>query len=450
MLKIILKRYLWIGILLNIFFVYSLNDEYILIYVFNIISIILYYFVVYTKISKSQNYFLPRRLGTIVFFYSLVFIFLINTLSYYYNSNYYVFSESDALFYHEVSLRMASESLSNGLSNFFLHSTFEDLGIVLVISSLYQIVDSNLIVNFFYLLSGVLVSLYMFRIGHKFMSHKYAFIAALSYSLLSFVLWFHSSGLKESVMVFLIVLFYDQYYEFMIKKNMTNLLVMFFSIMTILLFRPAISLLILASVLITFLLTQRKSLSKFIVTPILFILIFLMYGYIQTVLNKFINPEGIAAMLENKEASGMVKLSLPFTIAINIISAFFGPFPTLLPNLKIVLSFFSVGLIFKVLLSSIFWVGVYYAFKRKLFKLFPLILFVVFESFSLSFILEALELRKSLPHFFAIFIVSFWFLDYFNQKGSLSLNTKKKIKNFVKFSSFLVLLVILIWNLKGV
>lgn len=450
MLKIILKRYLWIGILLNILLLVTLESKYILIYIFNILSIIAYYLVMYSKISKPLSYYQPIRLGLIVFFYSLFFVIAFNVISYFYNQNYYVFSESDALFYHKASLKMANEPFFLGLKSFFLYSTFEDLGAVLFISSLYQIIESNLIVNFFYLLSGVFASLFIFRIGRKFMSRKYAFIAALAYSLSSYVLWFHSSGLKESFMIFLVVLFYDQYYEFITRKKMLNIILMSFALLSILLFRPAITFLILASVFITLVLSRRKSLSIVIVIPFLFILLFFAYGYIEAIMNKFINPAGVTAMLQNKQSSGMVKLSIPLTIATNALSAFFGPFPTLIPNSKIVLSFYSVGLIFKVLLSVTFWIGAYQAYKRKMYKLLPLIFFVIFESFSLSYILEALELRKSLPHFFAVFIVSFWFLDFVNFKNSLSFKDKRSFTKLVKISSILFLLLILIWNLKVV
>tara|TARA_B110000879_G_scaffold212480_1_gene308964 strand:- start:5048 stop:6133 length:1086 start_codon:yes stop_codon:yes gene_type:complete len=361
-----------------------------------------------------------------------------------------VFSDDDAELYHVVALNLANDSFQAGIAKFLLYGTFEDLGAILFMSTLYKIVASNLFVNLIYLLSGVLASFYIFRIGRKLMSHKYAFIAAIAYSISSFVLWFHASGLKESIMIFLIIFFYDQYYKFITRKRIFNIILMILSLLSILLFRPAITVLILASIFSTLIFSNIKSRKIFIVLPFFFILFFFTYDYIGLVINKFIDPDGMASMLQNKEASGMVKLSIPFTIAVNTLAASIGPLPTIIPNTKIVLSFYSVGLIFRVLLSFAFWLGVYYANKNKVYKLFPLIFFVIFESFSLSYILEALELRKSLPHFFAIFLVSFWFLDFFNSKDSLSFKSRKKIIKLFKFSTVIFFLFILLWNLKAV
>jgi hypothetical protein len=403
-----------------------------------------------SQLSKPSSYYQSRNLVSIVSLYSLIFVVILNGISYYYNQNFFVFSESDATLYHIESLKMANESFSIGVKHFLNNWSLEDLGAVLVISTLYQIVASNLIVNLFYLLSGVLASLFIFRIGRKFMSRKYAFIAALAYSASSFVLWFHASGLKESALIFLIILFYDQYYEFITRKRVLNIVLMSFSLLSIVLFRPAITFLILGSIFTSLLLSRRKSLGIVILITFFLILFFFTSGYLEIILNKFIGTGGVASMLENKEASGMVIMSLPITIATNVLATLFGPFPTIIPGSKMVLSFYSVGLIFRVLLSVLFWIGVYYAYKRKVYIIFPLIFFVIFEGFSLSFILEGLELRKSLPHFFAIFLVSFWFLDFFNRKYALPFKSKIKLISIVKFSSILFFLLMLLWNFKGV
>ena len=450
MLKIILNRYIWFGIIFNFILIFSLDIDYFLIYIYNIFSIIIYYLVLSSQLSKPSGYYQTRNLVTIVSIYSLFFVFILNGVSYYYNQNFFVFSDDDAELYHVVALNLANDSFQAGIAKFLLYGTFEDLGAILFMSTLYKIVASNLFVNLIYLLSGVLASFYIFRIGRKLMSHKYAFIAAIAYSISSFVLWFHASGLKESIMIFLIIFFYDQYYKFITRKRIFNIILMILSLLSILLFRPAITVLILASIFSTLIFSNIKSRKIFIVLPFFFILFFFTYDYIGLVINKFIDPDGMASMLQNKEASGMVKLSIPFTIAVNTLAASIGPLPTIIPNTKIVLSFYSVGLIFRVLLSFAFWLGVYYANKNKVYKLFPLIFFVIFESFSLSYILEALELRKSLPHFFAIFLVSFWFLDFFNSKDSLSFKSRKKIIKLFKFSTIIFFLFILIWNLKVV
>tara|TARA_Y100001958_G_C21245129_1_gene574635 strand:+ start:3573 stop:4694 length:1122 start_codon:yes stop_codon:yes gene_type:complete len=371
-------------------------------------------------------------------------------ISYYYNGNFFVFSEADAVFYHEFSQRLTNLSALDALGLFLLYSNFDDFGAILVISTLYKIVTSNLIVNFFYLIIGVFTSILIFRIGRNFMSQKYAFISALAYCTSSYVLWFHASGLKESIMIFLIIFFYDQYYKYVLKKRIFNILLMSFSLFALLLFRPVIIFFILASVFTTLLISRRKSASIiFTIIPFLIFLFYFSFQFIQELLDRVIGVGGISTMLETKESTGMIKVSLPVTILTNILAGFFGPFASTSPGEKMILSFYSVGLIFKILLSVVFWIGVYYAYKKKVYKIYPLILFVVFESFSLIFILEALELRKSLPHFFAIFVVSFWFLDFLEKKNSFSIISRKKIFSILSLSYVLLFFLMILWNFKG-
>ena len=46
--------------------------------------------------------------------------------------------------------------------------------------------------------------------------------------------------------------------------------------------------------------------------------------------------------------------------------------------------------------------------KHKYYTLLPIALFPLFESASLVYIFEALELRKSLPHYPLLYILIFW------------------------------------------
>jgi len=446
MLKVILNRYLLFGLLLNLVLILSLNIDYIYIYIFNIFSILIYYFVLNSQLSKPSTYYQSKNLIFNVSLYSIIFVILFNVISYFYNQNFFVFSEADAVTYHLSALDMSKDSLQAGIARYFFYgNTFDDLGAVLFITILYKIMASNLFVNLIYLFSGVLASFYMFRIGRKFMSHKYAFIAAFAYSVSSFVLWFHASGLKESILIFFIILSYDQYYEFIAKKKIINIVLLSSSLILITLFRPAISILILISIFFSYFVSKKKSLGLIV---LLFIFIIFTYSYVQILLLKFIGQD-LNSLLERKEFEGMIIISLPFTIVTNILASLIGPFPTIIPNSsKVILSFYSVGLILKVLFSTVFWIGVYFAFKRRFFKLYPLIFFLIFEAFSLTFILEGLELRKSLPHFFIFYLVAFWFLDYLNKEDSFLLVTKKKVVKLAKFSFFISFILIIIWNLR--
>ena len=104
-------------------------------------------------------------------------------------------------------------------------------------------------------------------------------------------------------MIFLIILFYDQYYEFITRKRMLNIILMSFSLLSIVLFRPAVTFLILGIVFTSLLFSQRRSRGIVILIPLLLIFLYFTYGYVEIILNRFIGIGGLTSMLENKEAS---------------------------------------------------------------------------------------------------------------------------------------------------
>jgi len=234
------NSYLIIGILVYLLFAIIALGDYVSIYLFNV-ALFLYYFILINNISKqSENYFNSHNLISLVLINSFIVVLAYNILSYLFTSNFFVFSEADAAVYHLESLTMASKSFIESIKYFLNSWTFEDLGAALIISSLYRIIASNLFLNFFYIFCGVFTALGIFRISSIAMSKKYAFLAALTYSLSSFALWFSASGLKESFMVMLIVLFFDRYYLFISTYKSKDLIVAFAFAATLLLFRPAL------------------------------------------------------------------------------------------------------------------------------------------------------------------------------------------------------------------
>ena len=449
MLKSINNRYLLFGLILYFILVFRVDAEFIDIYLFNIAMLLIYYFILTYQFSKPVGYCTSKSLGLIVFFYSIIFVSINNAISYYYNQNFFVFSEADAGVYHRQSLIMASQSFFESIMYISKEWVYEDWGAFLVISTLYRVIASNLFVNFFYVIIGVFTALLLFNIGRKFMSVKFAYLCALTYSVLSFVLWFHSSGLKESLVVMLVVLFFDLYYELTIRKRKRNIIIMVIVLLSLLLFRPAVMLMLVGSVTLPLLFSSEKSIGFKIIVLILGSILFsYASNLIDITLNKHVVGGSVQSLIEAREAEGMVKGSIPFTYSVNILSGFFGPLPTLIPNTKTHLTFFSPGLIYRVFFSLFFWFGIYHIYKRKVYLLFPLILFVLMEVGSLVFILEALELRKSLPHIFAIFLISFWFIDFYHKDLSLSHKLKLGIKKLINFSAPVFFLIILFWNIR--
>lgn len=440
------KTYFVIASMLYLYFLFYTSSDFFPIYIVHIFSFIMYFCVLMYSSKKKHNYYSKWNLLFLVFIFSLLIVILYNFISYAYNNNFFVFSEADAVTYYDESLVIASKSFTEGIKHYLSSRSFDDLGAVLISSSLYRLIESNLILNFFYILIGLITVLCIYRICSHFMSKRYAFVCSISYGLSSFVLWFHSSGLKESFMCMLIVLFFDRYYLYMKKRNMMHLVYASLFLIVLLLFRPALIFFCIGAVTMSLVLQRRKGLRGALVIVLSSVSLIAFYPIFEATYNRVLLGGDLSRLIMAREQQQMIVGSLQFTYAVNILAQLIGPLPTISPDTKVMLAFYSAGLIYKVLLSILFWFGVYYVFKYKVRLLYPLILFSFFEMVSLALILEGLELRKALPHFPLIYIISFWFLDKYDLTNYFK--NKKKIKIMFNLSAFILFFIILAWNLR--
>lgn len=438
------RYYLIIGVFTYIVFYFSISYYFVPLFMAHFFTIIIYYL--------TLNHFSRQRSGnhskevllSIVFIYSSFFVALYLYLSNLIAGNFFVFSEIDAAMYYREAMIMASKSVVDGINHFLNYWSYEDLGAVLVSSTLYRLIASKIFLNFFYIISGLIAAFGIYRISSRFMSQKYAFVSAIAYSLSSFVLWFHSSGLKESVMCTLIVLFFDQYYLYTKDRKNSHFFTAVLLITSLSLFRPVIIFLCLASIGAGILLYRKKGLIGFLILITIFISTMLTRPVVESQFERFAKGGDFSAVIGSRES--MIVKNIYFTYFTNFVSLSIGPFPTLSPDVKDKLSFFSAGLMFKVLLSIPFWLGVYYIFKKEVDQLYPLVFFVFFESVALLSIIEGLELRNSLPHFFVFYIIGFWFMDQFDR----NIITKKRqaILTIFNCSVFVSFCLILLWNFR--
>ncbi len=446
LIKSINNYYLFFSILLYLVLFTRLDVQFLSIYLVNIFSIISFFFILQSQLNKSEQFYSKRRLAQIIFFYGLFFIFIYNLLSYSYRSNFFVFSEADAEVYHLEAQKMIQKTFGDGIHSFLSEYSFEDLGAVLVISTLYRVVESNLFVNGFYLLLSLFSGIGLFKIGKYLMPNKYAFISALTFSISSFFIWFNSSGLKESVMIFLIIQCFLNYYNFIKLQEPKHIVYLILFLLSLMLFRPAVMFLIIGAMTLGFLLSRRKNAAGIFLGIVFFALIAIAESYITTVLNKFLLGD-INYMIEVKESDGMIKGGVGFTYLVNIIAGLIGPFPTILPNEKTILSIFAPGLIFKILISISFIFGIIYIFRKKKALYYPLAIFVLLEIVSLVYIFEALELRKSLPHFPFIYLISFGYISSY-ATGDINKKRRKAIITVFNFSFIIIFFLILFWNFR--
>jgi hypothetical protein len=446
MLSYIINIYFVISIVLYFILIPKVSDEYMMISFINILSVFLYFIMLYSSYTRKVDNFNKMSLFIKVFIYSVVFVVLYNMASFFYENNFFVFSTEDALKYHDFGITMSSMGFFEGIDYLLYFWDFSDLGMPVLTSSLYNFVQSNLIINFFYIFIGIITSFGIFAISKNFISARYSFFAALSYGISSFVLFFHSSGLKESFLIMLTVLVFDQYYRFLNKKNIQNLIYGFVFLSLVAFFRPILIVFILSAIGIGFLIYKRKGLTA----KIIFLLIAGLFVSISPDLILIINAYlagGFEFLIASRESQGMVIGSVPFTYAVNILAQVIGPLPTLISDSNLPLTIYAPGLIYRVLLAFPFWLGIVYIYKMKNYKIYPLVIFTLMEMFALALVMEGLELRKSMPHIPFVFIIAFWFLDKYDMK-EIVFKRPKRFKQFFKLSMLILAFLIFYWNFR--
>jgi hypothetical protein len=439
-------KYLFFGTFMYVFIAFLFPIELKALYVLNYITVLVFILVLYRLGKKPEAYFTKRRLGMLVFGYSVFMVFGYNIVSYFYTGNLYVFSEADAMFYHREAETMSDMSFLTSIEYYLRSYEPEDLGMVLVLSILYKIINTKILLSVLYVFVAVITANSMYGISRRFMSVKYAFLCAMVYCLSSYVIWFHSSGLKESLLVMLITLFYNHYYNLSFDKKRTSLWWLVLVPLVILLFRPVLTIFCIASVALGILLKRKLTAPQML---LLIVGVLTWIYFLESIISstdKFLLG-GTESMLEIKQLAGMVKGSVGFTYFVNILSSMFGPFPTIVST-KVHLSFYAPGLIFKVFVSIAFWFGLIHSIKIRLSAVYPMAIFVLLEMISLTYILEALELRKSIPHFPLVYIIAFVFIYRFDCNQLLTIKNHLFYQKSFQVLSLVLCALIIYWNFR--
>jgi hypothetical protein len=435
----ILHYYLFIGVALHVIFAPWVGYEYLDIYMFNVVSIVIYYIVL--LLIKGLNIGDKKIVFITVFSYSILAVVTLNFISFYTTGNYYVFSDVDAIYYHDMAIAGTGKDIFQSINYYIQRVNFDDLGMVIVLRVVYSLAESNLLFNFFNIVIGSTISVLIFSICKNIMNRKMAALCAVSYGISSYMLWFYSSGLKESFMLLVIVLSFHQYYNG--HRKISNLRLYIFPAL-LLVFRPAITVFILASIFFRRLIADRYLINKIAILLVVLGGVSFFYSFLETYVNNITGGGTFETLVYVKESTGQIKGSIPFVYGVNAIAQMMGPLPTVLPTYSPV-AFYSSGLFFRVLLAFPFWYGVLYVIRYGEYYLLPMVLFVLFEMFSLFIIFEGLELRKSLPHLPFVYIISFWFMDTYKSMPS---NRKKRIKIMLIFYSIFVTFILIFWNLR--
>ena len=444
------KTYFIVSGLLYLTFLYT-SGAFISLYVLNIVTFLIYLYLLLYCFEQPKSFYSPSHLVVIVFVYTSLMVIIYNYITYIYTDNFFMFDATDPMTYHRHSLIMASKSFYGGIKYYLRQGyTYDDLGAVLIQSTLYRLIPSKFFLDFFFIICGLFATLGIYRISSNFMSQRYAFVCCLAYSLSSCTIFYHASGRKETFMCMLIVLFFDRYYQFRRNGAFIHLAYAAIFLLGLLFFRPAIIFLVLGSVCMGVFIQRGKGKKGPFLLILIFASIIVLRPVFKSTFDSFLRGGDINRVIEVKKSENMVKGSVRFTYAVNLLAQLIGPLPTISSGTKAILSFYSPGLIYRVLLASLFWLGTYYVFQLKLDALYPLIFFAFLEMAALLSILEGLELRKSMPHFFVFYVIAFWFMDHYESgKKTIISKNRWKIRMVFSLSSVLAFCLVLAWNIRN-
>jgi hypothetical protein len=392
----------------------------------------------------------PKNLRIEVGIISFLFIGLNNAISYYYNKDFFIFSNEDALTYDylAVNINNSSESFIETMDRLgFGKLGYDDYGQILLVSFVYKIWASNLMLNIYYLFLAIFGCRYLYLLCLNFMSNKYAYFSSLLFYTSSYMLFYNSSGLKESQMLFLIILSFYHFYVFLRTSQIKSLVFSFLFLFFLMFFRPAISFIIFASMVIGYLKIKNINSLIVVILSVTFVSILFLNNYVQEQQQIYLSND-YDQIIETNKNEGMIKGGVGFTILVNSASSLIGHFPTIVPDSEPALkSMYSGALIIKNFLSLFYLIAIYFIFKFRYWILLPVLFYPLIESASLVYLFEALELRKSLPHYPLIYILIFWCLYILEQNKTSLLFNELKNKYFNLYLGFSTLLIVY-WNLR--
>lgn len=445
-LKKINKAYWYIGILLYVVFSFMAikSVDYLYLYLVSLATFVSFGVVISVICSRKDTFFTKRNLVFAVFLYSLAAVGLYHVLSYSIDGDTFVFSKMDAMYYFENSMLMSKMDISESFRCMFQSNGFDDWGVFAWMSSMYRLVASKLFLNFSYCVLGTISAVMLFNIGRTFMPRRYAYMAALTFSIASFTIFFYASSLKETVMVFLIIASFNSFYSFLRSKNIWSLLFAFLWAVLLLFFRVPTSLLLMLSFGITLVLMYSKGIFLPIIGVIAALIVYSSSFLISYTYDRYLRGGDVNLIAERKmELAGdggfVNQMADP-------LAAMIGPFPSLVAKDINRTPLLLSGLLYRLLLAFPFLLGVFYVFKYKYTKLYPLVFFFLINAIGVAISVKGLEVRLSFPHLAMMYLVAFWLLAIYDYRRIMKPLPTKVIYGCLAC----VVVICLMWNLRGV
>lgn len=379
-------------------------------------------------------------LTTLIYGYLLAGLIIV--VSHYLGGEEFLFEDVDGVFYYKEGLKSGDLGVFENARRIMAKYPLDDWGALLFSNFMMALVPSNYFMNAFYVLTGALSSVMLFRLGKAVMPVPYAYLAALAYSTSSYLVLFHCTYLKESFFTFLVVCALYSFYELIAYKQKRALIGVIFSLAIIVFFRPVVVAFLLMAFLAYYAVTERGSAVSLFLYGALAVGFAVSLAFMQSQLDAYTSGGNTDAVLAE---SGSANYSGGFNFFVGWFASLFGPFPTIFPAESVgpvPMNFYGAGLTYKLFIVIPLWAGVFWTIKRFDTLMIPVVIFVLAEIAGAAFVLASFELRKVMLHMPFIYVIAFYGL-YQNEKNELN----KTLASFMEFGGYAFAIgVLMLWT----
>ncbi len=409
-----MQIYIWTGV-----FLFAVLIPYCdgIIHYYNLINVLLfvsYAIVMWSTLGREEGYYSYGRLASTVFLYSIVFVGLYLQMSYFYTGDTFFWDYTDPYVYYNIDVKLIDHDVPFYEQPEWIEKNmgwdFSDWGASLAQMLFLNIVPSRYFLFFVQTVTGVAGAVMLFGIGKKIMSIDYAYIAALSYSLSSFSIYYYASFRKEIFMVLIVIASFWSFYQYMSSRNKMYMWLCIIITALLSFFRPEIIGLMLMGI-ASYYVGKRIDKKN---APYIMLLMMLAIGLSFSVIISMMNSlsEDVA------KSENYVHASF-FTVVVSSVGALIGPFPQMLQMGQDDMSqlpLYGPGLLLKFILFLAFWNGLVESLKKLEAAVFPLYFFTILEMLALSVWIDGLELRKAMPHISIFYLAAFWFINKYDKQ----------------------------------
>lgn len=415
LLKTTIHIYIWTGVWLFAVLLAYCDGT---LHYYNLVNILLfvsYAVVLWSTIGRDEYYYSYARLASTVFIYSIVFVGIYLEMSYFYTGDTFYWDYTDPFAYYTMDFKFVDNEVPFEEQSSILERDWgwgpSDWGASLTQTFFLNIIPSRYFLFFVYTVLGATGAAMMFGIGKKIMRIDYAYMAALTYSISSFSIYYYASFRKEMFMVFIVIATFWCLYQYISSHN--KLFLWFCCITTgfMFFFRPEVIGLMTVGLASYFIGKRINKNNAPYVILVLLMIIGLSFSIIVRQLNSFSDD---LSKSENYADTST------FGIIVSTVGVLIGPFPQMLQLGETDMSqlpLYGPGLLLKFILFLAFWNGVYVSIKKQEFDAFPVFFFTIIEMLALAVMNDGLELRKAMPHICTFYIAAFWFISKYDNRA---------------------------------